>query len=321
MNYMESFTAKIQALLDESSMDVEARHVRNIVMTLSLALGVAVWGMVNNTHGAILAALAYVIVLPVLPAITYFWLTVKSNHRNDMIDEMLPSFLSMMASNIRSGVTYDRALLLSTRKEFGPLAKEIDLAARQTVAGKPLTEAMMDMAKRSRSETFAKTMRLIVEGTNAGGNLAEMLEITAIDIRQSASLKKEITATIMVYRLFIVVSSAIGAPLLYGLTGFLIKIFTGIRSSSASAAVSGPLSSALPMMSNKGEMISGELFFWYSIVAIALTVFLSSLASGMITKGKETEGLSDLSWMLLAAFAIFFGVNFVFGFLLGQLAF
>jgi len=57
------------------------------------------------------------------------------------------------------------------------------------------------------------------------------------------------------------------------------------------------------------------------VTAIALTVFLSSLASGMITKGKESEGLTDLSWMPVIAFSIFFGVNYVFGFLMGQLAF
>ena len=36
-----------------------------------------------------------------------------------------PDFISLMASNLRAGMTIDRALVLSARKEFDPLDKEI----------------------------------------------------------------------------------------------------------------------------------------------------------------------------------------------------
>ena len=322
MKSSKDLTRGLQALLDESYFSMNAAPFLRVAFAVTLAVALAFGEALNLYMGNLVAGAAlFCAMLVIMPAVIYVWLAMQANRRSEMIEKMLPNFLSMMASNIRSGITYDRALLLSTRKEFGPLAEEIERAAKQTIAGKPLTEAMMDMAKRTRSETFAKTMRLIVEGTAAGGNLAEMLETTAIDIRQSASLKREISATIMVYRLFIVISSAIGAPLLYGLTGFLIKIFVDIRANTASTAVAGPLASSLPLMSGKGGMISPELFFWYAVTAIAVTVFLSALASGMITKGKETEGLPDLGWMLAVAFAIFFGVNHVFGLLVGHLAF
>jgi hypothetical protein len=159
-------------------------------------------------------------------------------------------------------------------------------------------------------------MRLIVEGVKAGGNLAELLEITSIDIRKSSSLKKEISATVQVYRLFIFTAAIIGAPLLYALTGFLIQVFVSIRSNAVSQG-STAVAAQLPLFS-QGAVISLPLFMIYAIIAIAMTVFLSTLASSVITKGKESEGLTDLGWAFILAFLIFFGVRFVFGSLLGQ---
>jgi len=302
--------SRVRMLLDEADVDMEhyAFIDRVILLGLVAALlfGLPAYYFVSPVAGYAAAELGFILVF----ALAYGWLIMKANKRMAMMEEMLPNFLSMMASNIRSGVTYDRALLLSSRKEFGPLAREIERSAKQTVAGKPLTDALMDMTRRTRSETFAKTMRLIVEGTKAGGDLAEMLEITAIDLRKSYSLRKEIAATILVYRLFIFVAATIGAPLLYSLTGFLINIFTQIRAGTGSVAVSGA-SQYLPLHTG-GEIVSAELFFWYSIIAIGMTVFLSTLASGVMSKGKESEGLPELGWSAAIAFGVFFGVKAVF---------
>ena len=106
---------------------------------------------------------------------------VMANKRVAVIEELLPDFLSIMSSNIRSGLTYDRALLLSARKEFGPLSKEVDRAAKEVISGKTLPDALMGMTTRVRSESFAKTMRLIVEGVRSGGKLADFAGGAAID--------------------------------------------------------------------------------------------------------------------------------------------
>lgn len=320
MSFSTTLVSKTQALLYDAELDFDPHKFIDQVLILCFAFGacagILAWKLSTPAIGYATAITA----LMGPPMIIIAVLTMRANKRTSEIEEMLPNFLAMMASNIRSGVTYDRALLLSTRKEFGPLAREIDRAAKQTVAGKPLTDAMMDMAKRSRSETFAKTMRLIVEGVNAGGNLAEMLETTAIDMREATSLKKEVAATVLVYRLFIFMAATVGAPLLYALTGFLIDVFMSIRTESTSTGVvSAQQAAAIPMMGG-AQAISPALFFTYAIIAIGMTTLLSTLASGVITKGKESEGLPDLGWAFVLSFGIFFGVKFVFGVLLTQIA-
>jgi pilus assembly protein TadC len=317
MSAFKRYIERLQVLLYDAEVDVEPHRFVEKVLLEGFLLGVGAGALAYYFLDTVAASLVIIAALVGIPTLEILFLTMKANKRTAQIEEMLPNFLSMMASNIRSGVTYDRALLLSSRKEFGPLAREIDRAAKQTVAGKPLQEALMEMTRRTRSETFAKTMRLIVEGVNAGGNLAEMLEITAVDIRKSSSLKKEIAATVLVYRLFIVMAATVGAPLLYALTGFLIDVLIKIRGSTGFSSGAAQVSQ-MPMFSG-GTVISPDLFFIYAITAIGLTTLLSTLASGVITKGKESEGLPDLGWSFLLAFGIFFGVKYVFGFVFGQI--
>ncbi|MCX6772519.1 MAG: type II secretion system F family protein [Candidatus Micrarchaeota archaeon] len=319
MSIYKAFTARVQKLLYDAEVATPVSNFIDDVLLACLALAALSGSLAWYLKMPFIVYLVILLALLGLPLCVVAILVMRADKRTANIENMLPSFLSMMASNIRSGVTYDRALLLSSRKEFGPLSREIDRAAKQAIAGKPLADALMEMAKRTRSETFAKTMRLIVEGMNAGGNLAEMLEMTAIDIRMSSSLKKEVSATVLVYRLFIILAATIGAPLLYALTGFLIDVFTGIRSTSGlDAAGASAANSQMPMFSG-GEAISPGLFSIYAILAIAITVLLSTLASGVITKGKESEGLPDLPWTIALAFGIFFGVQFIFSFLLKQI--
>src|SRR3989338_8958155 len=41
------------------------------------------------------------------------------------IEEVFPDFLQLMSSNLRAGMTIDRAILMSTRPEFNPFDEEI----------------------------------------------------------------------------------------------------------------------------------------------------------------------------------------------------
>ncbi len=226
-----------------------------------------------------------------------------SNKRISMIEDCLPDFLTLMSSNIRSGLTPDRALILSARKEFGPLTKEIDRAAKATLTGTPFTEAFMEMARRVPSETLSKTIRLIVEGVHSGGNLAELLEATALDIRRFEAIKKEVSATVLIYKLFVFAAVAFGAPLLYAVSNFLIGMVADMKSKTGVS--SEELSAYVPLMKGSA-VISPELVFYFSIAALFVTAVFGALTAGVVSKGKESEGFSSIPFLLFIAFAIFF---------------
>ncbi len=233
-------------------------------------------------------------------------LIIKSTKKLGTVDDYIPDFLGLMASNIRSGITYERALMISSRKEFGPLAKEIDLSAKKIVSGKPFTEALLEMAMRVNSPKFSKTMRLIVEGLNSGGNLAELLEATAYDIRKFESLRKDMPSQLLSYALFIFAAATFGAPLLYAVASFLIGILFDVNSNLNinNSSVLGYLPAIGGRMS-----LSPEHITQFSLAAIIITCFFASLSAGSIFFKDERQGLVYFPLIALTAIGVFFGTQ------------
>src|SRR3990167_8745149 len=103
----------------------------------------------------------------------------KTSARIKKIEDVFPDFLQLMASNLRAGMTIDRAMLLSARPEFAPLDSEILNVGKDITTGKSVESALLGMSKRIKSEKIDKTIFLIISGIRAGGNLAILLEQTA----------------------------------------------------------------------------------------------------------------------------------------------
>ena len=71
------------------------------------------------------------------------------------MEKVLPDALQLMSSNLRAGMTPERALLLAARSEFGPLSDEINRVGKEVAVGKGVDEALLDITKES-SQTRLK---------------------------------------------------------------------------------------------------------------------------------------------------------------------
>src|SRR3989338_1712911 len=77
-----------------------------------------------------------------LLAFFYFWLLLTADKKGKFIEQILPDALQLMASNLRAGLTTDKALLLSARQEFGPFQDEINMVGKEITLGKPIADAL-----------------------------------------------------------------------------------------------------------------------------------------------------------------------------------
>jgi len=301
-----SIVSNTQILLNNADLDYDAKDflVRMIIYGFILGLGM---GLIFINYSLLYTVIAWIISFVLLEVVMYGLLLMTSNSRIFQIESLLADFLSLMSSNIRSGLTPDRALLLSARKEFGPLSKEIDKAAKGMIAGKSFEDAFMEMTERIRSEMFSKTVRLIVEGVKSGGNLADLLEETALDIRKFGAIRKEISATVLTYELFVFAAVVFGAPLLYSVATFLIRIISDMR---ADMNISSDTSTYLPLIQGTST-VSPELVFTFSLIAITVTAFFGSLTAGVISKGKESEGFVYIPILISLGLVIFFIGSFI----------
>ena len=75
------------------------------------------------------------------------WLILAVDRRRNFVENVLPDALELTAANIRSGFIPSKALLLSARNEFGPLAEAIKRSGKEIMTGKSLADGLNQIPK------------------------------------------------------------------------------------------------------------------------------------------------------------------------------
>jgi Flp pilus assembly protein TadB len=235
------------------------------------------------------------------------WLILAIDKRKNFVEKVLPDALELMAANIRAGFIPSKALILSARPEFGPLAEAIKKSGKEIMTGKSLSEGLKEIPKYIRSEVLKNTVKLISEGSTAGGQLVALLEENAMDIRRKHAIQKEVKANIMMYSIFIVFAGIIGAPILYALS---IHLITTLSMFSASqTTIPSTFSQSVPFFGMNIE-ISPDFLLGFSIASILITAFFSGIIIGLIDTGRERGGLKYVPIFIAVSLLIFFGARF-----------
>ncbi len=230
-------------------------------------------------------------------------LILVSDSRANFTDEILPDVLSLLSSNIRSGLTPDKALMLTARPEFGPLEEEIKRAAKKTLSGEPIEDAIKILPEKINSRNLERTVMLLSEGMAKGGSLQNLLDGLANDIRESRLIKKEISAQVMVYAIFIFFAVGIGAPILLATSNHLIETMSMISSNINIDNVVMP--TQVPLKIQKLQ-INKEFLFRYSLVSLCITSIFGGMLIGLIREGSEKAGLKYAPILLIMSIGIFF---------------
>jgi len=230
-------------------------------------------------------------------------LILVADSRANFADEILPDVLSLFSSNLRSGLTPDKALMLTARPEFGPLEEEIKRAAKKTLSGESIEDAIKTMPERINSRTLERTVMLLSEGMAKGGNLQNLLDGLANDIREARLIRKEISAQVMIYAIFIFFAVAIGAPILLATSNHLIETMSEISSGLNIEKVAMP--TQIPIKLQKIQ-IDKTFLLRYSLSSLAITSIFGGMLIGLIKDGSERAGLKYVPILLLLSIGMFF---------------
>ncbi|MBI2452016.1 type II secretion system F family protein [Candidatus Pacearchaeota archaeon] len=230
----------------------------------------------------------------------------KKNAEIRRMEEVFPDLIELMASNLRAGMTTDRALLLSSRKEFAPLDKEILQVGKDIVTGKEMTRALEEMAIRINSEKIKKTVLLINSGIRAGGNLSVLLEETAINMREKEFVEKRAASNVLMYVIFIFFAVSVGAPILFGLSSVLVEILTNVLANVELPSGQGNVN--VPFTLTKVG-ISVNFIVYFSALFIIITDVLASLVLGLVRSGNEKDGLKYTLILILISISVFFATR------------
>jgi Flp pilus assembly protein TadB len=244
-----------------------------------------------------------------------------ADSRGREIEELLPDVLQLISANVRAGMTIDKAIWLSARPEFGLLEEEIRRVGAKTMGGKPIAKALTEMSERIKSVILDRTVKLIIEGIQSGGELGKLLDETATNVRTTQALRKEIHASVMMYTLFIVFAAVLGAPLLFAISIYFVEVISSLFVQQAvptAFAGGGPFGGFMAGGSG-GIQITPDQLFYFSLTVIALTNIFGALLIGLIQHGQEKRGLKFIPVLLIGALGVFFASRLLLSILLGGL--
>ena len=240
-----------------------------------------------------------------IEVVVYLLMLLRADAKARFIESILPDALRLMASNLRAGLTVDKALFLASRPEFGPFQDEVSRVGKDVAMGRDLGESLVEMSNRVRSKKLEKTFFLISAGLKSGGELSELLEQTARNLREQGFVSEKIKANVMMYVIFIFAAVSFGSPLLFGLSSFLVMVIT---KSLGSVSIPETAAQQLPISFTEIS-IEPRFILVYAVVFLITTSIMASLVIGLINKGKEREGLKFMPILIILTLTIFFLVR------------
>lgn len=264
----------------------------------------------------IFAALTSItLVFATVAIVAYVIVILMADSRRSKIEQSLPDFLTLASSNVRAGMTIDQAMWYAAKPEFGLLSKEVELVAKQAFGGVPFAQALDGLATRVNSRNIRRMVALVKQGLASGGEVAEILERTSEDTRNMQIIKRDISASLLMYIIFIVFAAAIGTPFLFAVSSKLILILEGVFSQmpdTSGAAIGGA-----SFIKFSPPVVSSYQFFMFVLVSTATTAFFSSLMIGTIQRGSKMEGIKYLPFLLLVSIVVFLLISSVLDSFLG----
>lgn len=303
------YVKSLEDLLYHTSIKLDAKTVAGRIFIYSL-LTCAIAALIA------FALKASVLIIVIAPLVTFFAfnllafsiLTMVANNRAKQFERNFPEALSLIAANLRAGMTVEKAILSAAKPEFGPLEDEMHEMGKDIVGGVPIGNALLNMGERVRSETVKQTMRLITEGIKSGGSLESLLSEIADDLRSFELLKEDVKANLAMYTMFIIFAACVAAPVIYGISSKFVDFSMALQKPIMTETTQIPVG-----LSHLSGTITVTPFqvnvFYFSI--ITLVAIFASLIYGLITEGRIKFGIKRMPIFIGLGVGIFILARFL----------
>jgi len=253
-----------------------------------------------------------VVILVTIIAYLYLSFNITIYKRTKDIEKILPDYLQLVSSNLRGGLSFEKALWAAIRPEFGVIAKEITMVYKKVMTGNDLTEALREMTDKYESPLLKRSFDLIIGEVESGGEIAMIVDKVIENIRKTKALKEEMNASTLTYMIFIGAIVIIVAPALFALSYYLLNIMSNFSSQL------GNLNSANMPITFSADSIKSADFKIFSIFAILVSSFFSALIVSLIEKGDVKGGIKYIPAFMVSSVITYQICLLIFGHFFGN---
>jgi tight adherence protein B len=153
--------------------------------------------------------------------IPYAFLSFKARKRLKQFDEQLPDMLVTMAASLKAGHSFRQGIQSVVDEGVDPAAKEFKRVLNETRLGRPMDDALADMAARIGSKNFEFVMSAVTIQRQVGGSLAGLFDMVADTVRQRQQFHRKIRGLTAMGRMS--AYTLVGLPFVVGLAIYAIN--------------------------------------------------------------------------------------------------
>lgn len=136
----------------------------------------------------------------------YTLLYEAQSRRNAKIMSRFPSALSSLASANSIGLNLTESLETVANNSSGIMGEEFQTIKNKIVWENNVQAALAEFANRMRVRVITRTMKMVIEASEASGDVEEVLEIASRDVNKQHRLKEKQRQTMMMYTVVILMS-------------------------------------------------------------------------------------------------------------------
>ncbi|MEK6983362.1 MAG: type II secretion system F family protein [Nanoarchaeota archaeon] len=234
--------------------------------------------------------------------LVYFYLDIKIYYRTKGMEEELPDFLQVLSSNLKGGMTFERALWSSIKPRFEVIGSEMAKASKKVMTGYEVSRALTELSDKYDSLMLKRTVDLLISEVESGGNVSLLIDRLVDNLKEVKSLKDEMSASAIAYVIFISIIVIVISPLLFALSFHLLILILNFV---AKVHFATQRVSNLPFVFSKVSLKS-EDFKIFSIITISVISFFSSLIVSIVEKGDVKSGLKYIPIYMFGSIALYF---------------
>jgi tight adherence protein B len=124
----------------------------------------------------------------------YVWINSKAKKRMSLIEEQLPEAVELMVRSLRVGHPFSSSLQIVAKEIPDPLGTEMGLISDEAAYGRDMGDCLKGMAERIDMQDLRFLAVAVSIQSQAGGNLAEILDGLAKVIRSRFKLFRRVRA-------------------------------------------------------------------------------------------------------------------------------
>ncbi len=179
------WTPAISRLIKQSGNDWRASSVLLVSSIAGLVSAWVGWAITSNLVACLAAG-------AIVGAVPYVYLYVLREIRRRRFDGLLPEAVDLMARGLRAGHSIAAVLEMVGNEIADPVGTEFRALHKEQTLGLPLREAMMNLIDRMPLDDMRFLATAILLQKESGGNLAQILDKTAMVVRERARLRGQL---------------------------------------------------------------------------------------------------------------------------------